>query len=107
MWPSPALCESEIIAREVCEPVRHRQFVFTVPKRLRPLFRFDRRLLGDLPRLAWQTVLEAYRAVLDRHDVTPGMIAAIAARRGFVGRNGRPLSHGVVRKALLVRAAAA
>ncbi len=34
-------------------------------------------------------------------------IAAIAARRGFVGRNSRPLSHGVVRKALLVRAAAA
>ena len=34
-------------------------------------------------------------------------IASIAARRGFLGRNGRPLSHGVVRKALLVRARAA
>jgi hypothetical protein len=65
------------IARDVCEPVAHRQFVFTIPKRLRIFFRFDRRLLGELPRLAWQTVLEVYRAVLDRSDVTPGMTAAI------------------------------
>jgi hypothetical protein len=65
------------IARDVCAPVCHRQFVFTVPKRLRIFFRFDRGLLGELPRLAWQTVLEVYRAVLDRSDVTPGMMAAI------------------------------
>ncbi|MHC4102032.1 MAG: transposase, partial [Planctomycetota bacterium] len=65
------------IARDVCAPVAHRQFVFTIPKRLRIFFRYDRRLLGELPRLAWQTVLEVSRAVLDRRDVTPGMIAAI------------------------------
>jgi hypothetical protein len=57
--------------------VPHRQFVFTIPKRLRLFFRFDRRLLGELPRLAWQTVLEVYRAVLDRRDVVPGMVASI------------------------------
>ncbi len=44
---------------------------------MRLFFRFDRRLLGELPRLAWQTVLEVYRADLDRQDVVPGMIAAI------------------------------
>ncbi len=55
----------------------HRQFVLTIPKRLRLFFRFDRRLLGELPRLVWQTVLEVYRAVLDRQDVVPGMVAAI------------------------------
>jgi hypothetical protein len=72
-----ALLIAEHIARNVCEAVPHRQFVFTIPKRLRIFFRFDRRLLGALPRLAWQTVLEVYRAVLDRQDVVPGMIAAI------------------------------
>ncbi len=72
-----SLIVSQHIARDVCEAVPHRQFVFTVPKRLRIFFRFDRRLLGELPRLAWQTVLEVYRAVLDRDDVTPGMVAAI------------------------------
>jgi hypothetical protein len=72
-----ALVIANHIARDVCAPVCHRQFVFTVPKRLRIFLRFDRQLLGELPRLAWQTVLEVYRAVLDRSDVTPGMVAAI------------------------------
>ena len=40
------------IARDVCEAVPHRQFVFTIPKRLRLFFRFDHKLLGELPRLA-------------------------------------------------------
>ncbi len=65
-----ALIMAEHIARELCAPVAHRQFVFTIPKRLRIFFRFDRRLLGELPRLAWQTVLEVYRAVLDRRDAS-------------------------------------
>ena len=68
---------AEHIARDLCAAVAHRQFVFTIPKRLRKFFRFDRRLLGELPRVAWQTVLDVYRAVLDRRDVTPGMIGAI------------------------------
>ena len=55
----------------------HRQFVFTIPKRLRIFFRFDRRLLGELPRVALQTVLEVYRSVLDRRVVTPGMLPAL------------------------------
>lgn len=63
----------------LCDPVPHRQVVYTVPKRLRLFLRFDRRLLGELPRLTWQTVLEVYRAVIDRQDVMPGMIAAIRA----------------------------
>jgi hypothetical protein len=48
-----------------------------MPKRLRLFFRFDRRLLGELPRLAGQTVRQVYRAVLDRPDVLPGMIVGI------------------------------
>jgi hypothetical protein len=57
--------------------VPHRQFVFTLPRRLRIFFRFDRRLLGELPRLAWEALLQVYRAVLGRDDVVPGMVAAI------------------------------
>jgi hypothetical protein len=54
--------------------VAHRQFAFTIPKRLRIFFRFDRPLLRALPRLAWQTVLEVYRTVLDRPDAVPGLV---------------------------------
>ena len=55
----------------------HRQFVFTMPKRFRLYFRFNRELLRKLPVLAWQAVLQVYRAVLDRDDVTAGMIVCI------------------------------
>ena len=48
-----------------------------MPKRFRLYFRYNRDLLGKLPRLAWEVFAEVCRAVLDRADVTPGMIAAI------------------------------
>jgi hypothetical protein len=72
-----ALVMAEHVARDVCEAVPHRQFVFTIPKRLRIFFRFDRSLLGRLPRLAWQAVRDVYGAVVDHPDTVPGMVAAI------------------------------
>jgi hypothetical protein len=72
-----ALLLAQRIAQEICLPVPHRQFVFTVPKRLRLCFRFDRALLGQLARLAWQTVGELCRDHLGRSDALPGMVAGI------------------------------
>jgi len=72
-----SLIFADQVAHEICALVPHRQYVFTIPKRLRIFFRFDRRLLGRLMRLAWETMNEAYRALLDRDDVVPGMIAGI------------------------------
>jgi hypothetical protein len=57
--------------------VPHRQFVFTIPKRLRIYFRFDRRLLGELCRAAARTVITVYRAASGRPDAVPGMVGAI------------------------------
>ena len=65
------------IAENICARVPHRQFVFTMPKRFRLYFRFNRELLRKLPQLAWETVLEVYQAVVGRDDVAPGMTAAI------------------------------
>ena len=59
---------------EVGEKVLHRQFVFTMPKRLRIFVRYDRELLKELPKLAWEVVKEVYKAVVKRDDVIPGMI---------------------------------
>ena len=72
-----ALVMAMHVAEDVCAPVPHRQLVFTIPKRFRLFFRFDRKLLGDLARLAWQTVIEVYRVALARDDVVPGAAAAI------------------------------
>ena len=65
------------ISEDVCFAVPHRQFVWTIPKRLRLFFRFDRDLLKELPKLASQVVKEVYQSVMDRDDVIPGMIAAV------------------------------
>jgi len=64
-----SLIFADQIAHEICAPVPHRQYVFTIPKRLRIFFCFDRRLLGGLMRLAWQTINQAYREALGRDDV--------------------------------------
>jgi hypothetical protein len=53
------------IARHVCAPVARRQFIFTIPKRLRIFFRFDRALLRASSRLAWR-LGGVYGAELDR-----------------------------------------
>ena len=55
-----SLLLAERIAQSICQPVPHRQIVWTIPKRLRVYFRFDRRLLGQLARAAWETIVEVY-----------------------------------------------
>jgi len=56
--------------------VPHRQIVFTIPKRLRVFFKFNRRLLGDLCRCALRS-LSCYFEVVTGSALTPGVIAAI------------------------------
>jgi hypothetical protein len=56
--------------------VPHRQIVFTIPKRLRVFFKFNRRLLGDLCRCALRS-LSRYFEVVTGSALTPGVIAAI------------------------------
>jgi hypothetical protein len=65
------------VAEHGCAEVPHRQFVFTISKRLRIYFRFDRRLLGELCRAAARTRITVYRAASGRPDAVPGMVGAI------------------------------
>jgi hypothetical protein len=46
---------------EVLAVVPHRQWVFTIPKRLRVYFRYDRKLLGKLCRAAYDTVYNVFK----------------------------------------------
>jgi hypothetical protein len=56
--------------------VPHRQVVFTIPKMLRLFFKYKRRLLGELCRLALRS-LTRYFEVVAGSPLTPGVIAAI------------------------------
>ena len=72
-----ALLWAEWVADEVVQEVPHRMWVFTVPKRVRPFFRYDRSLLGELPRLASKVLPAFFQAALERDDVRPGIISSI------------------------------
>jgi hypothetical protein len=72
-----ALEKAGWVAEHVCADAPHRQFVFTIPKRLRIYFRFERRLLGDLCRAAARTVITVHRSASGRPDAVPGVVAAI------------------------------
>lgn len=65
------------VSEDVCASVPHRQFVFTVPRNLRPYFRQQRELLSALPRLAWETVRGVYAAAFGRDGLQPGMVTAL------------------------------
>lgn len=80
-----ALTSAINIAENICAPVPHRQFVFTMPKRFRLYFRYNRELLRGLPVLAWQATLQVVRAVLAREDLPPGMIGAIRTHGQLCG----------------------
>ena len=66
----------EWMREELLLDVPHRQVVFTIPKMLRVFFRYNRRLLGDLCRLALRS-LTRYFEVVSGSALTPGVIAAI------------------------------
>jgi len=67
----------EWVAEEILEPVDHRQLVWTIPRVLRPTFRRERRLLGELARCAWKTLQEYTEAHSPDPAAAPGAILAI------------------------------
>src|SRR5450830_933768 len=65
-----------LLKDEVVADVGHAQWVFTVPKLLRPYFMHHRELLGPLCTAAWQTVRELMAvAAGEEQDFRPGMVA--------------------------------
>jgi hypothetical protein len=57
--------------------VPHRQVVLAVPKRLRPYFLYDRKLLGELSRVAARTVTSFIWATVDEKDLAVGIVSSI------------------------------
>ena len=68
---------SELLVHRILADVPHAQWVFSIPKMLRPYFLYRRELLGALARLAYETVREMMAAASDEPDARPGMVAVI------------------------------
>lgn len=66
------------LREEILEPVGHAQWVFTIPKMLRPYFLHHRPLLGKLSQAAFETVHELMVEALGSDcDVRPGMVTVL------------------------------
>jgi hypothetical protein len=70
---------------ELLEDIPHRQVVFTIPKRLRLFFRYDRKLLGELAACAWRALELYFEVSFDGAEVTPGAV-------GFLQTSGELLN---------------
>jgi len=68
---------AEWATEELLEDMAHRQVVFTIPKRLRIYFRYDRKLLGELASCAWRALKLYAAAYFDRSDIALGGVGFI------------------------------
>ena len=67
----------EWLCLEVIKAVPHRHFVFNVPKILRRYFLYDRKLLSELSRCAWETLKLYLKSFVPGKDAVPGAVIAI------------------------------
>jgi len=58
-------------------PVKHWHMTFTIPESMRIIFRSNRELLGELPRLVNEVLRYGFRKMNKSEDYTPGIIAVI------------------------------
>jgi hypothetical protein len=69
--------------------------VVTIPHVLRGLFQPERRLLGLLARAARDAIVLSVRAILDRHEATPGLVVSIQTF-GSYAATFHPHAHALV-----------
>ena len=70
-----ALLFAENMHENVLLPYPHRHLTFTIPKRLRVYFRYDRKLLSQLYKAAWDAIREIIQSEFP--DGTPGCVMAL------------------------------
>jgi len=84
----------EWLLTNVLKDVSHRQWVFSIPKRLRIYFLYDRKLLAKLSICGWK-VLSAYlKSAVPYDDAVPGASIAVQTYGDF--QNFNPHLHAIV-----------
>jgi hypothetical protein len=63
----------------------HRHFVFSIPKILRRYFLYDRSLLSELSRCAWESLKMFLRETVPQRGAVPGAVIAIQTFGDFLG----------------------
>jgi hypothetical protein len=68
---------SALLQQKILADPPHPQWVFSIPKMLRPYFLYHRELLEELARLTYETVRQMMAAAIDEPDARPAMVAVI------------------------------
>lgn len=87
-----ALIFAEHLHSEVLQSVPHHHAVFSLPKRLRAYFRYDRKLAGILFCAAWESIGELLQAVVP--EGAPGTVLVFQSAGESLNFN--PHIHGIV-----------
>jgi hypothetical protein len=77
----------EWLCEGVLKAVPYRHFIFGIPKILRRYFLYDRSLLSELSRCAWDSLKVFFRAIVPEEDAIPGAVIAIQTFGDFLGFN--------------------
>lgn len=77
----------EWLCMYVLKKVPHRHFVFSIPKILRRYFLYDRSLLPDLSRCAWESLKVFLQEVVPERNPIPGAVITIQTFGDFLGFN--------------------
>ena len=75
----------EWLCEKVLKAIPHRHFVFSIPKILRRYFLYDRKLLSELSRCAWEVLKEFFQEIVSEEDAVPGAVIAIHTFGDFLG----------------------
>ena len=84
----------EWLLTDVLKKVPHRHWVFSIPKRLRIYFMYDRKLLGKLSKCAWNAMNTFLKSAVLHEQAVPGASIAIQTYGGF--QNFNPHLHAIV-----------
>ena len=77
----------EWLCEDVLKYVPHRQWVFSIPKRLRIYFMMDRRLLSKLSQCAWKVLSRYLKQTVPYEDAVAGAVIAVQSFGDFLGFN--------------------
>ena len=77
----------EFACSNVLKNVCHRHFVFSIPKIIRIYFLFDRTLLKELTKIAWEVLFLYYKNAVNKKDTAPAAICSIQTFGDMLGFN--------------------
>ena len=84
----------EWLLTNVLKDVSHRHWVFSIPKRLRIYFLYDRKLLAKLSICAWKVINAYLKAAVPYDNAVPGASIAVQTYGDF--QNFNPHLHAIV-----------